>query len=444
MLICDEYAKLTEPGWLYLDLRQYLQTELLIAPWAKGLQLFYRNADDDSDWQPLVHEDPDIILISEDAAINQMQGFLTPIPDIVQKQIMPFTYRQFTMLRWIAILKEAQPFFIQHPILFWLIVDLAYHEKWNTETMRQHLNQPVQNLLELAVGCSSRATQNLLKKIKLIKGDRFELELLRRVIRTAPVDQIYRHQKTVNALSLRIIERYPDLSQTGILRYLDVQIKDHSLPHALTQAEKAHRILERINTIHTLFEIKDKHHKASKCKNLDELHDYYIAAMQRIYYDQEKLQKYLQHLLNTSVTHEDAKDTSTLSNENIHNIPSFIKNMVPNPVSDLTFPEPHIRSSETIIAIRNAAELAEEECIMGNGVLSYLSKIIFGKYYIYRILAPSRETLILRVEETKPMAIIRKNIAPKKIITSKTLLPRNFHTYKSVGSKVYRWLEKND
>lgn len=363
MLNCDSYAQLTDEGWLHLDLNPHLGVELRISPWSEGLRLYHRLAEHPH-WSPLPHEDPDLLLVAPSPRTAVMANFLDSIPQAVCERVMPFGYRQFPLLRWLALLEEARALLEHHPVLLWLTVDLAQDEGWDCDTMRDWLRQPLTTLLQAAVGVNSRAALRFLRKTVVINGDRRELESLRRGLRGTHAVQACRHFDDVAVALVQVIERYPDLSHNGVLLHLNEVARESRPAALLAKAKTCSRLLEELEYMGRGLNIPNLTRLLHRCRAVGQLQRYHDRWTERVNHDL-LAQPEAQSLL--------TRDT------------------LPNTV----FPDPPLPDSATIQAIRNARELRAEGREMNHCVGSYGQPIVSGRLAIYRVLAPERGTLAL-------------------------------------------------
>jgi hypothetical protein len=363
MLLCDPYARLTDEGGLHLDFKPHLDVELRISPWSDGLKLDHRLAENPQ-WSALPHEDPDVLLVTPPPHTPVMAQFLDSIPQTVCERVMPFGYRQFPMLRWLALLEEARALLEHHPLLLWLTVDAAQEQEWDSETMRAWLRQPLPVLLQATVGLQTRAALRFLRKTVLVNGDRRELEVLRSVLRDTQAVQVCRHFESVAITVLRVIERYPRLSHDGVLAYLN-GIAHTARPAALlAQAKTYVRLLEELDYLGQDLNIPNLTRLLRRCRTLDHLQRYHDRWTERFNHDLEC----------------EPTPRSLLT-----------RDALPNRL----FPDPPLPDCATIQAIRNARELRAEGRQMNHCVGSYEQPIVRGEVAIYRVLAPERGTLAL-------------------------------------------------
>ncbi len=356
MLLCDPDARLTAEGGLYLDFSCYLGVELRISPWSEGLELYHRLAEHPH-WSPSPHDDPDLLLIAPPPRSAVMTHFLDSIPSALCERVMAFGYRQFPMLRWLALLEEARALLEHHPLLLWLTVDVAQEEQWDCETMRAWLRQPLPVLLQATVGVSSRAALRFLRKTVLIHGDQRELELLRRVLRGTHVVEVCRHFETVPMTLLRVIERYPHLSHDGALSQLNRKAHTAKPGAVLAEAKIYVGLLEELGYMGQTLTIPNLTGLLRRYRTMEQLQCCHDRWMERIN---------THRLIET--------DESALNAE---------------------FPDPPLPDSVAIRAIRNERELRAEGREMHHCVGSYGQPIVSGQVAIYRVFAPQRGTLAL-------------------------------------------------
>ena len=356
MLLCDPDARLTAEGELYLDFSAYLGVELRISPWSDGLKLYHRLAEQPH-WSLSPYEDPDLLLIAPPPRSSVMTQFLESIPSALCERVMVFGYRQFPMLRWLALLEEARALLAHHPLLLWLTVDVAQEQEWDCETMRTWLRQPLPVLLEATVGVNRRAALRFLRKTVVSNGDQRELTLLRRVLRDTHAVELCRHFDAVPMTVLRVIERYPHLSHDGVLSHLKHRAHTAKPGAVLGEAKRYVQLLDDLGYMGQTLHIPDLTRLLHRYRTLAQLQRCHDRWMEKI------------------------------------NTQRFIE--TDSPTRHIEFPDPPLPDSATIRAIRNVSELRAEGREMNHCVGSYERPIRDGHVAIYRVSAPQRATLAL-------------------------------------------------
>jgi hypothetical protein len=98
---------------------------------------------------------------------------------------------------------------------------------------------------------------------------------------------------------------------------------------------------------------------------------------------------------------------------------------------DISFPLPPIDGTEDIIPITTPKELAEESKLQRHCGMSYVSRIVRGSSYLYKVLAPERATLSLEKSDGKWRVgqLLKENNKPVS---------------KDTYHKVTKWLILND
>ncbi len=358
MFLDANISRTSTDGHFYIDLRRHLDVYLKYAPWTDGIRIYRHDA---GKWV-LEPKDPDIPLIN--SAHNALPAlpihcFLSTVPEPVRQCLAPFSYLQTTMLRICSFSPNARDLARNIPLLLWLAADAVEKEKWPEASrgvspeaaIDELLGRKRKQILQLLFGTGNACTVRFLKKIRLLGGERDELKLIDRAIRTG-LPETFRHWTTVPIHLLAILERFPEMAGSKLLLSFAGRQYD-SLQNSVSKAYSTGRLWEDVYYMGRVLEIGDAAKTLNTCASVDALqrvHDRWTAALNR---------------------------KKTIAS------------------SGAVFPTPPIAGNRDIHPIRTVDDLLAEGRLMHHCVGGYVEKVLSGASYIYRVTSPERATLEL-------------------------------------------------
>jgi hypothetical protein len=328
---------------LILDYSQTLDYSCLIivTPWKKGITW---TSIIEGETTPHTHflDDPGLPF-SLIYNTSKTCPWINEIPEPLVETLLDYekTYQVsiYPLLYLLSHYQSAIDLFTSNPVLITLIIHCAQKHKW---TEAYVIDLLLEKRTHILAACGLRGQKSTLKTLNKLSLGAFSHQTYRVIqeILALPNSHKLNHLRYIDIKLFWLLSQYPELVSSRLLQSYqeDWSIKKFKQLYADTL-----RMAVQINR-QTLI----------NCRTLDELekiHDRYIVQTNR----RKK-------------------------------------------IINVDYPAPPITGCEYIIPITNSNELFEEGLIQRHCVASYHRDVFEGKSYIYKILAPERATLEVRIQ----------------------------------------------
>ncbi len=341
-------------------------SHLKISPWEHKV-----------DWVLFVHgEEPEAREYLAEAAFPleciagnvEYKEWYQAIPEIVRHHIKRYPEMGFTILYHISHYSSAYELFISNPNLLWLLLCSARNDGWKESKVISLLNGKRPNILK---ACGLPDTRAAVKLVNKLDFDEFCIKKFWKIIEALNLPSYvkFNHHQNLDFSLFKILIRFPDLIGTPLMHHYDV----------LTWTINTEMLLQDIELIsRRLNDVEQVKKRLQQCKNtreVEQLHDRLVERLNR------------------------------QSNDKL---------------PDNNFPEPPIAASKHIIPIRGSRELAIEGQKQHHCVRSYEGSIFKGSYYVYKVIAPERATLGLKLYKNSPPSINQLLLSCNKSVSIET------------------------
>lgn len=358
-----------DTGCLELDVRPIADCRLRFASWSNGLTL--ERFEDDL-WVP-DPEDPCMPFLASALRLpndDPVRRFVEPIPSETLALAASCGSFELTALRLLRYHPSARDLAVGSPNLFWLVAACAAARSPSSAELSRVLGLRRRDVFAWAMGVEGTAASvKFVDKFHHLTRGEDELRLLAAVVSQPDIVRLFRHHSRVRPGMLCVVLRHhrirPEL--LGARFYVDAAMHAGDtmlLEDALSLSSDARRLgrLLGIPNGDTVVAA------ARTVADLRNLHDRWTARA-----NEGRHAATLRQLLDK---HGNAR-----------------------------FPDPPLRGSPDIVAIRTVHQLLEEGREMRHCVGSYVWRCLEGACFIYRVIAPARATLELRVVEGRPRLV---------------------------------------
>lgn len=355
MFLEKEITKCSNNGHLYLDLRQHLDVYLKYSSWEAGLFLYRWNG---SQWEP-EYDDPNIPLIQPEYENNPLfpiYDFIKAIPQDIRNKISIFDYLQTSLLQISSRCEASIDLLCDIPILLWIIVEAFQNEIISFENAKRLVSKKRKEILQELLKKGTNSDVKFLKKIKLLHGTKYELQIIKNAVQNNRLVFRFRHWETIPIHILAVIECCPNLFESKLIQLLADKHYEQ-LADAVADTKKIQMLWQDIFYMTEVLNLHDAVQRMNDCKTveaLEQLHDSWVALL-----NQQKV------------------------------INGFGE----------PFPMPPIPGNNDIYPILNSGDLMAEGKLMHHCVSGYVNKIKHKECYIYRVIRPERATLEIRGSE---------------------------------------------
>ena len=344
--------------YLLIDARRSGGPLLRVSPWEAGLRLqrFERRfVVDDRDFDPLHHTQ-----VGDVVGPADLDAFWQTIPSSASTRVSRDMHLGLTVLRCIGRSTRFVELMDAHPTLAWLVAARLAHRPDDRNTVHSLASLPRRQLLGYAL-CSpdeqSESSVRFLRRIAIPTRDARALDTVRRALRSPVVVAALRHRPIVKIEDLELLLAYPSLATRRWLRdALEYDGNDRlsaierTLQHEATAAESA-----------ALLDLPDDGRA-------------FIARATTMRAVRTLCDRWFRRVARVSSGESASRDEATTP-----------------------FPPPPLQGSPTIEPITSRAELVTEGRTMRHCIASYARDVRRGERAVYRVLAPERATLCLRV-----------------------------------------------
>jgi hypothetical protein len=319
--------------------------------------------------------------------------FLHQVPSWILDKIKHYHHMQFLLLQLLSINKNARELFEHSPTILWLLVIEIQNNHYSEATLNKLLNQKRQVILASLYQLSTPEQIKFINKISFYMGGIKEFNRIRQVIMSYDIIKAFRHWDNIPVQVLFIIDQYPKLLGTQLLKNA-FSGEYHNYINSILEFKETYGLLldiERMSEILQLNEVASPNNRQyKKLKNktaVKKMHDKMV----------DKINK--DPLLKTEY--------------------------------GIGFPKPPIQGNDTIIHIDNAYELKTEGRELCHCVGSYTDLARQGHSAYYKIMTPERGTVEIYLQG-------------EKYIISQFKLAHNKNPSKQSIAIVKQWLKEGN
>lgn len=282
--------------------------------------------------------------------IEQREGFLSAVPSAMLETVRRFPESHFALLKLFAWHEEALEMAGTNPALAFLV---ATREKWRSESGMPPIPAPgtilrsKRTAMVKALGFAN-ASQSLVRVLGKLSPWACRVDLiagLRQVLRKGEGIERLRHLPEINFGSLAVAS-----DETLLERIADSVLLEIAASEEEARAPR------------TAMKLKS-------CLALEEAGR--LPRSPRVFHSIHKIHKTV------------LEGAESMTPEEIEAL-------------GLELPTPPLPDTPQIQALRSVADVFEEACVQENCVWSLLPRLVSGKLFLYRLLAPERATLALR------------------------------------------------
>ena len=305
--------------------------------------------------------DPGVMVFYEDGssdfAFNLYNDFAALEP-AVKRELLAFKVMQVGLIKSCITSHRALQMLFSNKVLLWLLVDFfCYFETKNSDIVR-FLGMKRQNIIKLVAGETSPGAVNFLRKILLIDGDRFELEVIKDALVKPELIGKFRHWDSIPVQAIYVSDKRELVS--GALFLKDFFERNRvGLCRSLQSISDLYKLAEDTVSLGKSLNFKNAESLVVKCEkesDLKRLHDVWVVKLNK-----------------TRELYE----------------------------PDLLFPECYLPKNDNIIWISSANELIKEARLMRHCAATYVEKANAGVSVLFSVLYPERATLELKKIDKK-------------------------------------------
>ena len=315
-------------------------------PWDRGMK--WRNTSDDSKAETGEHLQDPGIPFSFFVCSQEAQPWLATIPEELINKLEQFDTMfsgvTFPLLAFISRSSRAKELFESSPSLMGLILFAAKYHQWSYKDILEIVQKKRKDILAVCGIAGDKLVQKVLNKISITMFGMLDYQCLITFDWTIS-GKLLGHINHIDMKLLHFISSKPQHANARFLFGYHPQWNWSSVKHIMSDSESMARRLAII----------DSTDQINRCKNLNELNRLHDRLIEKI------------------------------NQRTIENIPL------------ITFPDPPIEGTYTIVPIRNNKELMIEGKKQRHCVATYETRVMDGQYYVYRILEPERATLGVNV-----------------------------------------------
>jgi hypothetical protein len=357
-----------DTGRLELDMRPHADCRLRFAPWGETLavQRFQEGV-----WvaEP---EDPCIPFLSaarRRPADDPVRRFIASIPAGMLESGERCGQFELTALRLLRRHQAARDLAAASPNVFWLVAARAAALQPEPAALAEVLGQRKHQVLSWAVGFDARPTQvKFVEKIALpVRGEN-ELALVTDAVSSPAVARHFRHHTRVSSRILQVAMRHHRMRPEVFAAHF---YGDATRSEDTLVVEETVRIARDTLRLGRLLQIPSFTRMVTSVRTVEDLHTLHDRWTARANAGRDEAT--IQELLEKH--------------------------------GHVRFPEPPVAGTEGIVSIRTIEQLLTEGREMGHCVSSYAWKCIDGESFIYKIVAPERATLELRMVGRRPQVV---------------------------------------
>ena len=353
MYLRETNAQLRDDGALEFSFEHGARTRFRITPWREGFTAYRVRGE--------VFEPTDlwllVVLPSQGACTTRntdVNAFLRGIPGDIKALVRPYQFGQCVLLRSLASLAQTADLAKSNPNLLWLIAAAGYDGRVQPSEIGRLCVTKQTDVLRELTGIGSKAQVKLLRKIKAVEGSLTEARDLHAALCDPGILEVVRHLPEVPLPLLGLLAFHGALSREEFVAPMAAKLTD-----AMKRLEALDAVCER------------------------------LAGLA---------------LTTPAPTLQDVRDTLDPPARPVRpaRAPRRVRAPPPELVWQRDFPPPPVPGSDTIVPITTVKELHAEGVRQRNCVFNYAAAVQSGDTYIYRVLAPQRATLAIRLTTVVP------------------------------------------
>lgn len=376
MLLLDTDAQLLPDGALEFSLPGWKRSRFRMEPWRRGLATYCtdrRGAHVSAAWP--------IVVLPEDrgedcseyrsegrrddarsdgrSLRDDVQRFVGEIPVEVRQVVRRYSFGQCLLLRSLAALSEAGDLAESNANLLWLLTLGAYEGRVAADDIGTLCRSRQVDVLRVLTGGGTKAQLKFLRKVRVAGGTLTEARVLDAAVRDGRIVHAVRHLPDVPTKLLSLLTRHARLADDAFVPLIAAKLgeAENAGPGPVS---RLHRTLADLAAARTPPRLED-----------------------------------LRGALETIVAEP---DPPRLMRETLRRLPP----PAPPARPAVTFPPPPLAGTDTIVPITTVEELEEEGRSQRHCVPGYAGAIVAGSVYVYRVLAPQRATLEIRLAGGRP------------------------------------------
>lgn len=287
-----------------------------------------------------------------------VESFLRGIPAPMRDTVAPFAFGQFALLKALYACDAARDLAVSNPNLFWLLALGAYEGRIDTDSIGPLCRRKQADVLCELARTGRKAQVKLLRKVRINEGTLTEGRLLNDALADFGLVHAVRHLPAVPMRLLSVLLTCPQVADETLVAPIAARFAE---AEALG-GDKARYLARRL------------------------AHLWYRAA-------EVGLRDVRAALAEPLILEEEAPPLAAMREEEqvVH----------VDPVIPAKFPPPPLPGSEDIVPITSTSELRKEGKAQRNCAPGYAHAIASGRVYLYRVLAPERATLEIRIAGRK-------------------------------------------
>jgi len=364
-----------DTGYLEVDFTPVLDCRLRFSSWDDGLRL---DRFQDGAWHP-EPEDPLMPFFAACRQLNDdhpVRGFLAGIPAGALDRSQYCGHFELTGLRLLRHHEAAWDLARLSPNLFWLLTSRAAELRIPASEISEVLSHRMRDVLSWAAGVPARqSVLTFLEKLRLKSRGDNEYRLVMEAVSSPAIVELFRHHSELSIPVLQVVLRHL-WTKPSVIRsrfYLDASRRAESTD-VLEESLILYRDALRLGR---LLGIPNFDQVVASARTVDELRRLHDRWTERANAGRER---------------------------------ATIRELIAK-YGHAAFPEPPLPGNDDIVPIRTVEELLAEGTEMRHCAGSYAWKCLEGGCSIYRVLAPHRATLELRVVDGRPRLIQLKGPA---------------------------------
>jgi hypothetical protein len=353
MFLRDTNATLRDDGVLELSFQHAGRRSFFrIAPWRDGFVTYRVRGDrvEPTDlWSMVVLAPPGASSTRNPAVAT----FLSGIPAAVQNFVRPYRFGQCVLLRSLAALAQTEDLAASNPNLLWLLAAAGYDGRVSPDAIGRLCTTKQVEVLRELTGTGTKAQVKFLRKVVVAEGTLTEARDLHAALCDASILAAVRHLAAIPIELLSLLTAHTALAREDVAADVAARIAA-----AKANKDSVDRLCERVAAL------------AAATRNPTAL------AVQRAF---------------------DAPRPPARPVRRALPIPAPPRRAPHVIASRAEYPPPPLLGTDTIVPITSIEELAAEGRAQRNCVADYAASIFAGDRYVYRVLAPERATLEIRL-----------------------------------------------
>lgn len=322
--------------------------------------------------------DPELPVLDE--TVTWARPWQKGIPMEVRHRLTAFVGGRWTMLVWASYCPSARDLLTSHPKLLWLLTMTSDRETWPESQLLASFALKRREILRLCKLQPTDSAVKILGKCELVPWGVESWCWIRQALADAEQIKVLHHARTIQLRQLQFMAEFPAYRTSALARHEPADDNYFTdLEHYLSDTE---RLGQRLG-------LPTRTDAILRCKtllSLRQLHDRWVDQLNRL--DDEGPNPHRQMMPSGS-------SRWPYMGRWLRVIERRLREFQAN---NVRYGQPPIPGTPTIVPIESYGELLKEGREMANCVSTYHSGVVEGRYFVYRILAPERCTLGIRME----------------------------------------------